>query len=186
MTVTRQGAPPSEMTFETAGGSARIGMEQPGAGASYALVRPDGMAAFVVEPQKMWSDLSMQKSRAAMDEADPNGPPTVTRTGKHEKVAGQDCERWEIRHTSGKRTDACIAEDFVAFDFASLLPGAGPFTGSSSDEVKQKKLFPLRSVDTDAAGNVTSKMEVTRIERTSIDKSRFEVPKDYAYVAPKR
>lgn len=185
MTVTRTGAPPSEMTFETAGGSTRIGMVQPGAGPSYALVRPDGMAAFVVEQQKMWSDLSMQKSRAAMEEADPSGPPKVIRTGQHEKVAGQDCERWEIRHTSGKRTDACIAENFVAFDFASLMPGAGPFGASSADEVKSQKLFPLRSVEIDAAGNVTSKMEVTRIERTTIDKSRFEVPKDYAYV-PKR
>ena len=39
----------------------------------------------------------------------------------------------------------------------------------------------MRSVEYDAAGKETSRMIVTRVEKTRIDKARFDVPKDYAY-----
>lgn len=183
MTVARAGAPSSEMVFETAAGHVRLAMTSAGAGAGgYALVRPDGLAVFVSEADKAWSDLSMAKSRVAMAEANPpgTGAPTIKRTGRQEKVADQSCEVWEIAHTSGKRTEACIAQNFIGFDFGSLMPGAGPFAGGT-DDVKKEKLFPMRSVEYDAAGKETSRMIVTRVEKTRIDKARFDVPKDYAY-----
>lgn len=180
MKVSRADTPPSEMSFETSGGQVRIALgNEPGAGL-YALVRPDGLAVFVSEADKAWSDLTMDKSRAAVAEANPQGPPTVKRTGKRETVAGQSCELWEIAHTSGKRTEACIAENFIAFDLASLMPGTSPFT-ATADEARKQKLFPLRAVELDASGKETSRMVVTQIERKSIDKARFEVPKDFTY-----
>lgn len=181
--ITRDG-PPSDMVFETARGYARVGMTQRD-GNAYALVKPDGIAVFVMEPQKTWSDLNMAKSRAVVEAANPNGQPTVVKTGKHETIAGRDCEQWEIKHTSGKRTEACIAEGLVGFDLGSLMPGAGPFASQSSDEVKQKKLFPLRSVEFDAKGEETSRMVVTKIEPKSIDAKRFEVPAGFSYVPAK-
>ncbi len=185
MSVTRAGSPPSEMTFESAGKTARLTMADPTASGSYALVRPDGMAAIVLPAQKSWADLSMQKSGAAMAAADPGGAPTVVKTGKHESVAGAECEIWEIRHTAGSRSEACIAEGFVDFDYGALMPGATSFTGAASADVKERKLFPLRSIEIDASGKETSRMVVTRIERATIDKARLEVPKDYTYVSPR-
>jgi hypothetical protein len=184
MRITLPDAPPSEMHFETARDFARIGLAQ-GGGPAYALVKPDGLAVFVVESEQSWSDLNMATARSAAAAADPSGIPTITRTARHETIAGQDCEAWEIRHTSGKRTDACIAEGLVGFDLGALMPGAGPFTGSATDEVRKRRLFPLRSVELDASGKETSRMEVTRIERKSIPASRFEVPKDFTYVPKK-
>lgn len=182
MSVARGGSPPAEMTFESAGKSARVTVGDAASGGSYALIRPDGMAAVVLPAQKSWADLSMQKSSAAVAAADPSGAPNVVKTGKHERIADQDCEIWEIRHTSGSRSEACIAEGFVDFDFGALMPGATPFTGAASAEVKERKLFPLRSIELDANGKETSRMVVTRLERAAIDKSRFEVPKDYTYI----
>lgn len=144
------------------------------------------MAVFVLDAQKAWSDLTMNKARAAIAAADPSGVPTVTKTGKHETIAGQDCELWDIRHTSGKRTEACIAENFVGFDFASLMPGAGSFGASPIDDgATKKKLFPLRSIEFDASGKESARMLVTTIERSPIDKTRFEVPPGYTYVPSK-
>jgi len=181
MRVTRPNAAPSDMTFEAAGGNARVDLAAPGAPASHAIVRADGKAVLVVDAQKAWMDLDMTKAGAAVAEADPGGTPAVTKTGKHETIAGAGCEVWEIKHESGKRTEACIAEGLVAFDFGRLLPGGLP--SASSDELRKKKLFPLRSIERDAAGAETSRMEVTRIERKSIDRARFEVPSDYTHVA---
>ena len=182
--ISRPEMPPSELLFEASEGRVRVGMSQAD-GPAYALVKPDGMAVFVMESKKAWSDLNMAKSRAQVEKDNPTGPPSVNKTGKLETIAGQRCEVWEIKHTSGKRTDACISEGLVGFDLGTLMPGAGPFTSQSSEEIAKRKLFPLRSVEIDAKGQETSRMEVTRVERKSLDKSRFEVPKDFTYIPAK-
>jgi len=182
--VSRPEIPPSDLLFEASEGRVRVGMSQAD-GPAYALVKPDGMAVFVMESKKAWSDLNMAKSRAQVERDNPTGPPTVTKTGKLETIAGQSCEVWEIKHTSGKRTDACISEGLVGFDLGTLMPGAGPFTSQSSEEIAKRKLFPLRSIEIDESGKETSRMMVTRVERKSLDKARFEVPKDFTYIQSK-
>jgi hypothetical protein len=48
-----------------------------------------------------------------------------------------------------------------------------------SEQMREKRLFPLRSVDFDATGKETSRTEAIKIERKSLDDSTFEVPKGY-------
>ena len=180
MHITHPDAPASDMVFEAKGADVRLDLGGASGQGSHAIVRADGKAVLVVDAQKAWMDLDMTKAGAAVAEADPSGAPTVDKTGKHERIAGRDCEDWEIKHTSGKRTDTCIAEGLAAFDFGALLPGATP--ASSKDEVHAKRLFPLRSIEYDATGKETSRMEVTRIDEKKIDPSAFEIPAGYAKV----
>lgn len=182
MRVTRPSVAPSEMTFAAKGAEARLDLVAPDGQKSRAIVRADGKTVLVVDAQKAWTEMDMTKAAAAVAEADPSGNPTVNHTGKHETIAGRDCEDWEIKHTSGKRTDTCIAEGLVAFDFGALLPGAAP--ASSKDEAHAKRLFPLRSVEYDAGGKETSRMEVTRIEEKKVEATTFEVPSGYTRIDP--
>ena len=182
MRVTRGSAPPSEMIFEAKGPAVRLDLTGTDGQKSHAIVRADGKPVLVVDAQKAWMDLDMTKAGAAVAEADPSGKPTVDKTGKHEKIAGRDCEVWNVKHGSGAHTETCIAEGLAAFDFGALLPGAAP--PSTGNEVHEKRLFPLRSVEYGADGKETSRMEVVRIEEKKVDASAFEIPEGYTKVDP--
>jgi hypothetical protein len=183
MSIKTAGGPPSEMVFEAAGDKVRLGITAPDGQRSHALVKPDGKMVLVVDAQKAWMDMDLTKVGAAVAEADPGGNPVVNKTGRHETIAGHDCEAWEIKHGSGKRTETCIADGLAAFDFGALLPG-GSSSSALGTELHQKKLFPLRSVEFDAAGKETSRMEVTRVERKKLDRAIFEVPASYTKIDP--
>ena len=129
---------------------------------------------------KTYMDLDFSKPSAAPN-TDP-GTSAVTKTGNHETVAGFDCEDWTVKDPSGKRSELCIAEGIAYFDVASLRPGfAGP-TSPLAKEFRDKKSFPLRAVEYDAAGKELSRMEVTKIEKQAVDDAAFSVPADFKKV----
>jgi hypothetical protein len=114
--------------------------------------------------------------------------PKVTSTGKTETIAGITCEHWLI----GDKMDACMAK------------GLGYFGGGGSNSIldKLKNLalrekikaqldtnpefakfieggaFPLKMAQIENGQSKTF-MEVTSIERKSLDDSLFSVPADY-------
>jgi hypothetical protein len=73
----------------------------------------------------------------------------------------------------------CIAQGIAFFDMGSMKGGGGAL----GKELREKKLFPLRSVEYDATGKEISRMQVTKVEKKSLDDSEFAVPKDYAKAA---
>jgi hypothetical protein len=76
-------------------------------------------------------------------------------------------------------SEVCIAQGIAFFDIGSLR-GGGPKSGSAiATQFREKKSFPLRSVEYDATGKEQSRMEVTKIEPAMIDDSRFAAPADY-------
>lgn len=176
----------SEMVFEAAPPRVRLALTGPDGRRSHALVKPDGSLVLVVDDQRAFVNMDMTKAGAAVAEADPSGEPVVNKTGRRETIAGHACEIWEIQHASGKRTESCIAEGLAAFDFGALLPGAAPASGAVEKELHQKKLFPLRSIERDASGAETSRMEVVRVERKAIDRAIFEIPAGYTKIEPTR
>lgn len=104
----------------------------------------------------------------------------IDKTGKHETIAGIDCEDWVAHDPSGKRSEVCIAQGIAFFDIASLKGGG---SGGLGKELREKKLFPMRDVEYDASGKEISRMEVTKVEKKSIDDAELAVPKDYSKVA---
>lgn len=103
----------------------------------------------------------------------------IEKSGQHETIAGIDCEKWTV-HDQGKRSEVCIAQGIAFFDVASLKGGA---SGGLAKELREKKLFPLRDVEYDAAGKEVSRMEVTKVDKKSIPDADLEVPAGYTKAA---
>jgi hypothetical protein len=110
--------------------------------------------------------------------ATPHAPPQITKTGKHETIAGMDCEDWTSKDASGKVGAICAAKGIAFFDFAAMAPGRSE-GAAWIDQLRSEQYFPLRAVDTDASGKEVSRMEATKIERKSLDDSLFVPPAGY-------
>ncbi len=124
------------------------------------------------------------KTYSVLDFKSPNAPQANTspdtaaidKTGKHETIAGIDCENWIAKDPSGKRSEVCIAQGIAFFDVGSMKGGGS--SGGLAKELREKKLFPLRDIELDASGKEVSRMEVTKVEK-SVDDAKLDVPKDY-------
>jgi hypothetical protein len=129
-------------------------------------------------------DLPQVQAQAAAAGA-PSAQASVSKTGKHETVAGYDCEDWEIKEPSGKHSQACIAEGIPFIDFSSVGPGAlaNPNANTWMHEFHDKKLFPLRVIEFDAQNKEASRMEVTSIEKKKLDDALFTIPPGFNKMA---
>jgi hypothetical protein len=176
--TTRAGGAPQEMVVKAKGD--RLRFDTPG---------PDGkMTSAIYDPAKNKLTLVMDAQKAYMDmdfaspSAKPNTDPktsAVEKTGKKETIAGYECEDWVAKDPSGKRSEVCMAEGLAFFDLDSVKNGGGPLWNK---ELRDKKYFPLRSVEYDASGKELSRSEATAIDAKKLDDALFQVPKDYARV----
>jgi hypothetical protein len=106
--------------------------------------------------------------------------PAITKTGKHETVAGHDCEDWEVAETNGTHTQLCVADGIGFFDFGAVAPpSAATQFGSWLSDLREKQEFPLRAITSDPGGKEASRMEVTKIDAHPLDDSTFAVPAGY-------
>jgi hypothetical protein len=180
MHTTHAGGPSQDMVVETKGDKLRFDTESPG-GKSYGIYDPS------VSPSKVVMVLDAQKAYMDLDFSSPSAPQantsadtsTIDKNGKKETIAGIDCQTWTAKDASGKRSEVCIAEGIAFFDIGSLKSGGSAL----SKELREKKLFPMRSVEYDASGKETSRTEVTKVDKKKIDDARFVVPADYKKVA---
>jgi Domain of unknown function (DUF4412) len=109
------------------------------------------------------------------------GPPTkVTRTGKYDTVAGYKCENWDIASDHREAT-ACVADEGVSW---LSLPITGvPTERAWALELMDGKHFPLRFVSYDKDGNTEDgRVEVTKIDKKTLQASEFEYPPTYKVV----
>jgi Domain of unknown function (DUF4412) len=176
--TTRGAAPPQSMVVKAKGDKLRFDTTTNGQSACALFDPQANKVTLVMDTQKAYMDMDFSGPSAA-----PNTDPktsAVDKTGKHETVAGYDCEDWIVKDPSGKRTEVCIAEGLAFFDIDSLRHGGG---ASWNKELRDKKYFPLRSVEFDFAGKEISRTEATKIEKKSLDASLFEVPAGYTKVA---
>jgi len=134
-----------------------------------------------------WAEMAEEMSKGDGKDSSIDFP-KVTSTGKTETIAGFTCEHWLI----GDKTDVCMAK------------GLGYFGGGGSNNIldKLKNLalrekikaqldtnpefakfieggaFPLKMAQIENGQSKTI-MEVTAVERKSLDDSLFTVPADY-------
>jgi len=140
---------------------------------------PEGnsWAIFDSSSKKMTTVTDSKKMAMVMDLGDApklsraaEKKPTVTDTGKSDTVAGYRCEVWSIKQDNGDGGEACVANG-IAF----------PSVGAQSSWISSmgQNGFPLRVSMKDASGKEKMKMEVTKIEKKSVDDKTFEVPAGY-------
>ncbi len=174
MHMARAGAPEEDMVVKAKGDKMRIDTS-----GTYLLYDPATNAMTMVSPaQKSYMQLDFSKPGAPQANTSADTA-TIDKSGKHEQIAGIDCESWTARDPSGKRSEVCIAQGIAFFDMGSMKGGGG----SLGKELREKKLFPLRSVEYDSTGKEISRMQVTKVEKKSLDDSEFAVPKDYTKAA---
>ncbi len=175
--TTRAGGAAQDMIVKAKGDKLRFDTTTNGQSASALFDPQANKVVLVMDAQKAYMDMDFSAPSAA-----PNTDPTssaVDKTGKHETVAGLDCENWIVKDPSGKRTEVCIAQGLAFFDIDALRHGGG---ASWNKELREKKYFPLRSVEFDAAGKEISRTEASKIEKKPLDATLFDVPKGYTKI----
>jgi hypothetical protein len=161
------GRPPVDATYWMQSGKIRMQVTAPGqseGSKSVVILDPAGKNTIVLLPaQKMYMMMSPPPVMGAEDRV-----PDVVKTGRKEKVAGFECEHWLVKDRTGD-VDACVATGIGAFS-----TGAGRDTGWSASLSAQQG-FPLKVAK---VGGPTI-LEVTKIERQTLDPALFTVPADY-------
>ena len=176
MHTTSPKAGAADMLVEVKGDKLRFEMQgTPG----YGVYDPAAnKVTMVMDAQKAYMDMDFSKPGAPQANTTSTDA-TIDKTGKHETIAGIDCENWTVKNPGGKHSEMCIAQGIAFFD-VEALKGGGSGVGK---ELREKKLFPMRAVEYDATGAEVSRMEVTKVEKKSVDDARLAVPADYKKLA---
>jgi hypothetical protein len=149
------------------------------------------VALYLPAENKVTVIMDAQKAAMDMDLSSPSAAPNtsadtsnVEKTGKKETLAGIDCEDYVVKDASGRRTETCIADGLAFFDLDSVRRGGG---GSAwSKQMREKKMFPLKSVEYDASGKELSRAEVTSVKKEKLDDAEFTVPAGYSRMGQPR
>jgi len=106
----------------------------------------------------------------------------IKKLGTSEKIAGLDCDDYEITTNKGSPTRACVTDALGHFMFPQSGGGMGA-RGSAppawARAFGNKAAFPLKVWE--PGGKVS--MEVTSVEKGSIPASAFEIPAGYVDMA---
>jgi hypothetical protein len=177
MRATEAGGTPTDLRFAVKGGKIRVDVAARGQ-PLHLVYDPAGEHTLVcLDAQKMFIDVPPPSFSAHPGGA--TDAPQVTRTGRHETIAGTDCEDWEIAEKNGDHASACVAQGVAFFDFhANPMAPPSPQSGWI-DALRSQGAFPLRVVTTDRTGRERARMEVTSLEKKTLDASLFAVPPDY-------
>ncbi len=184
-----------EMVYSLKGNRSRIETKLPGMPEGQGAMLLDleaGKMITIMPARKMF--MTMDLKGAADDMKDAGGEdekfPKLTPTGRQETIAGYTCEHWLMGDKQD--IDMCVAKGLGYFG----MSGQGSGGGSFRDLVFSPKLlaqaaahpewvrflkggaFPLKMTMTEN-GKVSTSMEVTKVERKSLDDSIFSVPPGY-------
>jgi hypothetical protein len=171
---------PLELTFVTKADRIRLDVPAHNGQMAHSILDPVKREITVLmDQQKMAMTMALPQATAAAGQ--PQAEPTITKTGKHETIAGHDCEDWNLVEPNGKHTLLCMADGMAFFDFSSMAPpgSAAQLGGSWMKELKDKGEFPLKAITTDASGKEESQMLVTKIDPHPVDDSLFAIPAGY-------
>jgi hypothetical protein len=107
----------------------------------------------------------------------PGDPPKVVKTGKKETVAGITCEDWDVLNADKSKLSACVADKGSSF-FHLPLTGI-PTEHAWALELLDGKHFPLRGIVYDKDGTEQGRVEVTKLDKKTLDASLFQIPAGY-------
>ena len=129
-----------------------------------------------IDAQKMaaQADALAAKHKSAPGAVDAPKP-ELKKTGKLDKVAGYSCEIWQVTDRTSS-TELCVASEAAPW-FGDAIPKL-PSDYGWATELMDGKHFPLRVVS--FKGKTESlRLELTRIEKKTLDAALFEPPAGY-------
>ncbi len=178
MNVSDHGKPPQTITYEVKGSKMRFDAPtgRPG-GSGYAIMDTSNKKMItVVDAQKLAMVMNMDdvgKGAGPAAAAGAAAAPKIDKTGKTDTVAGYQCDIWNVTAQSGNKSEVCVTKGITWF--SSMKDPSKAWMSTLTGE----GMFPLRAVTSDPTGKEVSRMEVTKVDKKSIDDSRFEVPAGY-------
>lgn len=107
-------------------------------------------------------------------------PPKVTKTGHKDKVAGYECEDWQIENADpneGGKATMCVAQQ--GFSWLQIPMMGAPAEYAWAGELLDGTHFPLRFVGYEKDGKEAGRVEVTKIEKKTLAADQFVVPPGY-------
>ncbi|MGB2868227.1 MAG: DUF4412 domain-containing protein [Bacteroidota bacterium] len=100
----------------------------------------------------------------------------VTKTGKTEKILGYDCDQFIVKNED-KETEVWAAKGIGKFMRMSGPRQQNVYRWENESEFKD--YFPLRVVSRATEDEKESSMEVTKIEKKSLNAALFKIPEDF-------
>lgn len=128
----------------------------------------------IMNAQKMYMERDFSSATAAVQQQAGAKTPSITRTGRMETIAGYKCEDITVTDDDGKSVDSCISSELGGFRMpAASNPMAPQREAGWVGEIGSHN-FPLKV----QKGGKTI-MEVTAIEKKSLDAALFTAPPGY-------
>jgi hypothetical protein len=141
--------------------------------------RDKGVIWTILESMKMYMEMSLKQTEDMIKSMQKDTlKPTIKKTGKKQKLAGYTCE--EILVTTSEMT----ATLWATSELSALAESMKWFNSSSNaqprwmQEIEKMKLLTLKMHSEATNGDVTD-LEITSIEKKSVDNSQFEIPAGY-------
>lgn len=107
-------------------------------------------------------------------------PPKVVKTGKTETIAGYSCEDWDVLSSDKSKLSLCVANKGASW-FHLPLTGI-PTEQAWALELLDGKHFPMRGIASEKDGSEAGRVEVTKLDKRTLDAAQFEVPTAYKQV----
>jgi len=172
------GQGPMDMAYSVKGDRFRMDMTGMGGMAVYTIHDASTNTNTMVLPaRKMYMETS-----GAQGMASPEGKgkaPTIKMTGKTETIAGLQCEHMIVSSDDGVDYDVCAAKGlgtyFIGGNPMGMRGGRGAPPAAEAWQHLGTNTFPLKVQR--VGGDVS--MEVTKIEKKSLDDDLFKVPSDF-------
>jgi hypothetical protein len=177
--------PPLEIVILAKGDKSRMESSMGGMPMAMIMDYQAGAMTTLIIPQKMYMKMDLRQAAAQMrglaGTADTT-PPKITRTGRHETIAGVACEHILFETASGQQSDVCAAKGMGFFGGGGAMRG-GRGAGVPADVDRLMRefrdgFFPLK-IESVSGTTRTQALLVTKIERQALDAALFAVPADF-------
>lgn len=170
----RAGAPAQEIEYLVRSGNVRVNIASPAGAMSILGLSAESRTYMLVESQRMYMEIPAGDAAAATSAA---GDVKISKTGRHETIAGLTCEHIVIETngaTGPQKTDVCMTQGLGPF----VNPMGNLMTARTTDwqrQLAKDNGFPLKVT----AGDGSVQLEVTKIERKRVNDALFRIPADF-------
>lgn len=172
MNITGDNGVVNPIRYMIKGGKMRF---DPGNGQVSVIIDPVARRMMVVmNAQKMYMEREFGDAVAAVQQRTSVKNPSIVRTGKMETVAGYRCEHVTITDDDGASVDSCVSSELGGFRMPAASNPMAPQKEAGWIAQLGSTSFPLKV----QKGGKTI-MEVTAIEKKTLDAALFTAPQGY-------
>jgi hypothetical protein len=172
MNITGDDGVVNPISYMIKGGKMRF---DPGNGQMTVIIDPVSKRMMVImNAQKMYMERDFGDAVAAVQQKVAGKNPSVVRTGKMETVAGYKCEHVMVTDDDGASVDSCISAELGGFRMPAASNPMAPHKEAGWIAQLGSTSFPLK---VQKGGKKI--MEVTSIEKKSLDPALFTAPEGF-------